>query len=122
VNRKRALLVIPIAILCQSGSLVLGKFAALQMAGYTPYDFATNLCYLGSLACLGVQALVWPLALRALPLFWSYLFMSAIYLVIPVVSRFVFHEQVTIWNAAGSLVITAGIVCLCAGKPREPAR
>lgn len=117
MTRGTAFLFVAISILCQSGSLILGKAGALAMDGYTPLDFATNAYYLASLACLGAQAIVWPLALRVLPLFWSYLFMSAVYLVIPVAGHFVFREHVTIWNAAGSLIIAAGIVFLCAGAP-----
>jgi hypothetical protein len=117
MSRNRAILFILVAISCQAGSITFGKFAALQMTGYTPLDFLMNVYYLASLACLAVQAVVWPLVLRSMPLFWSYLFMSAIYLIIPVISHFVFGEQISAWNLGGALVVAAGIVLLCTGAP-----
>lgn len=71
-----------------------------------------NYYYLASLACLGLQALCWPLALRRFPLFWSYMFMSALYVVIPLVSHFIFKETVSVCNVVGSVVIMAGIVMM----------
>ena len=105
----RALTFIALSLAGQICSAVFGKFAALAQTSFTPRLILGNRYYLLSLACLGLQAVCWPLALRQMPLFRAYLFMSGIYLAIPVLSRCVFHETVTAANMAGSLLIAAGI-------------
>jgi multidrug transporter EmrE-like cation transporter len=74
----------------------------------------SNYFYLVSLLCLGLQAVCWPLALRRFPLFWSYTFMSGVYVVIPVISHFIFKEHVSFRNIVGSITIMAGIAVMCA--------
>ncbi|WP_243318234.1 hypothetical protein [Geothrix paludis] len=93
-------------------SAVFGKRAAMVMTPFTVDRLSHNHYYLASLGCLALQALFWPLALRRVPLFKAYLFMSGIYLAIPLISRFVFNEHLTSFNLAGSLLIAGGIGCL----------
>ena len=105
------LLRLPSAIL-QTGALVFGKIAALQMATFHPAEVARNGPYWLSLACMGIQAVLWPQVLRRFPLFWSYLFTSTIYLAIPVVSWSVFKEPISHWNLIGSVLIVCGILTI----------
>lgn len=101
--------------------MVFGKFAALQITHFTLAASFSNPLYLASLGCLALQAVCWPLALRRFPLFWSYLFMSGIYVAIPLISHFVFGEKVSLANAIGAVVIMAGIVLvsLRGGESRD---
>ena len=107
-----------LSLFCQLMALVFGKYAALQSNGVlTVRDLLGNAPYLASLACLGVQAVVWPLALRRLPLFWAYLVMSGVYVAIPLVSWSIFHEIVSVANMLGAGLIMAGIIVMtCGGK------
>ena len=106
-----------LSLVCQILSSVFGKQAALAQTSFTPGAIFGNSFYLLSLACLGLQALLWPLALRRMPLFRAYMLMSGIYLAIPVISRFVFHEAVTPGNLAGAVLIAVGIgIVLWGGK------
>lgn len=107
-----AFVFILLSLMFQILSLIFGKSAALRMPVFSARTVMRNGYYLASLACLGLQALCWPLALRHFPLFWSYLFMSGIYVAIPVVSRFVYKEKVTFFNVLGSVIIMAGIVIM----------
>ena len=109
IRSGRALTFIALSLACQICSAVFGKFAALAQTSFTLRQILENRYYLLSLACLGLQAVCWPLALRHMPLFRAYLFMSGVYLAIPVLSRYVFHETLTAANLAGAVLIAAGI-------------
>ncbi len=99
-----------------------GKYAAMQSHGFlSAHGLLNNIPYLASLACLGVQAILWPLALRRLSLFWAYLVMSGVYVVIPIVSWLVFFEAVSVANILGAVLIMAGIIVMTCGK-NEAAR
>jgi len=116
----KGLIFLLLSILFQSLSIILGKFASLSIAHFTARGIFSNGYYLGSLACLALQAVVWPLALRRFPLFWAYLFMSAVYIVIPLAGHFVFGETLTPNNIVGALLIMAGIAVMSLGS-RRPA-
>jgi drug/metabolite transporter (DMT)-like permease len=113
MTRGGAFLCILLSLLFQSLALIFGKYAALRMTGFTLEAVLTNYFYLASLVCLGLQAVCWPLALRRFPLFWSYIFMSGLYVVIPVISHFIFKEHVSLRNIVGSVIIMAGIATMC---------
>ncbi|MFO1523059.1 MAG: hypothetical protein U1G05_13665 [Kiritimatiellia bacterium] len=67
---SRACLVVSITLLIASAWL--GKKAALANVDMSVTGLAGNPWYLAVLACLGVHALVWPLALRTIPLSIAY--------------------------------------------------
>lgn len=115
MKRWQAFLWIFLSLLFQVLTMILGKVAALRLRSFTLQEVAHNGPYLASLACLACQAVTWPQALRRFPLFWAYMFMSAIFLAIPVVSALFFHEPVTSRNLLGSAVIMAGMAVLLAG-------
>lgn len=98
-----------IAIVCQVCSVVLAKTAAISYLGIDRY---TSLEYIGSLVALMVQALVWQQALKRYPLSVAYPFMSAVFLIIPAVSFFVFDEPISAGQMAGAVLIAAGTVML----------
>lgn len=97
------------AVLAQSAALVLGKAAGL---GYSGIERYLSIEYIGSLAALMVQALVWQQALKRYPLSVAYPFMSAVFLIIPAVSYFVFDETISIGQIVGAVLIAAGTVML----------
>ena len=105
----------------QLGSVVLGKFASLSISHFDAAGVLLNPFYLSSLGCLGLQAITWPLVLRRLPLFYSYLLMSAIYPGIMAVSVAIFREKVTPMNYIGSILIMAGILLFVSGRKEARA-
>jgi drug/metabolite transporter (DMT)-like permease len=104
-----------LSLVCQVLSLILSKVAALRMHSFSLLGILHNGPYFASILCLGLQAIIWPLALRRLPLLKAYLFMSGLYIFIPPIAFFYFHEPVTGRNLLGSLVIMTGIGMLLTG-------
>jgi len=100
---------IVVAILAQSTSLLLAKNASIGATGINRY---LSIWYLGSLTALGVQAIVWQQALKRYPLSFAYPFMSAVFLIIPVVSVVVFDESLSAGQVVGAVLIAAGTVQL----------
>jgi len=117
---RSGLLFISLSLLFQCAALVFGKFASLNTTSFTPRGILTNEWYLATLLCLGLQAVSWPLALRRLPLFQSYVFMSAVYIVIPIASHFIFHEKVSVANMAGATLIAVGIIVMMREQREVP--
>jgi multidrug transporter EmrE-like cation transporter len=119
-SRARALVFLFTGILLQSAAGVLGKMAAkgLQSNGVT--EVALNPWTIASLACLALQALVWPLALRGLTLSTAYAFTSLQILNVLLASRLLFNEPVGAHHLAGAVLIMAGITALGLGM-REPS-
>lgn len=119
MKRFSPFLFILLSVFFQTLSAICIKFAGIRMQTFTPQAIITNPYYLGTLVCLGLQAICWPLALRRFPLFWAYLLMSGVYILIPFVSHLVFHETISAWNAAGLVIITCGIIFVLTGGRRE---
>lgn len=98
-----------LSVLAQSTALALGKAAALSYDGIDRY---LSVQYIGSLLALMVQALVWQQALKRYPLSVAYPFMSAVFLIIPAVSFFIFDERISPGQIVGAVLIAAGTVVL----------
>ncbi|MBI2435584.1 MAG: hypothetical protein HYV26_22240 [Candidatus Hydrogenedentes bacterium] len=105
-----------LSLLFQTASYGFGKQASLTIGAFSFWTVATNLPYLLSLLCLGLQAVAWQIALRKYPLSFAYFFMSILFINILLLGRFVFHETITRGNAAGSLLIIAGVILLTRGQ------
>jgi len=119
MSRGLAYLFIALSLLFQILSMVLGKVASLTMGAFTARGVLGNGYYLGCLACLVLQAGCWSLALRRFPLFYAYLFMSGVYLAIPVAGHYLFHESVSLANLGGAALIAGGILLLLGGGQVE---
>ena len=114
---SRACLIVSTLLLIASAWL--GKKAALANEHMSVSGLAGNAWYLAVLACLGMHALVWPLALRTIPLSIAYAVVNPLSLAgILVVARVAFGEPVTALNAAGAGVMVAGLWLLL-GPPRR---
>jgi len=101
-----------LSVLFQTASIGFGKQAAITINIFSLWAVVTNIHYLLSLACLGLQAIVWPLALRKYPLALAYFFMSSVFINIMLMSKFIFSEAITKGNIAGTGFIMAGIIIL----------
>ena len=106
------LLFILLSLIFQSMVIVFGKFASLTVQSITIENLLLSPYYMLTLGCLFLQAITWQQTLRFYPLSWSYMFMSGIYPVIMLSSYYIFHEQVTSGNLAGTLIIIIGVYSL----------
>jgi multidrug transporter EmrE-like cation transporter len=120
-GRARALVFLFTGILLQSAAGVLGKMAAKSLESNGVTEVALNPWTIASLACLGLQALVWPLALRGLALSTAYAFTSLQTLNVLLASRLLFDEPVGSHHLAGAALIMAGITTLGVGMRGPPA-
>ena len=117
-EKKRELagaLFVSLAILAQSGSLVLLKLAAISGAGVDRY---LSIWYVSSLLALGVQALVWQQALKRLPLSFAYPMMSVVFVIIPGASYLLFDETIAALQILGTGLIISGTVLIARTEHR----
>jgi multidrug transporter EmrE-like cation transporter len=112
------LLLVNLALI--AGQTGFGKQAALQQAAMTVGRVATNPWYWATMACLGVQALVWPLVLQRVPLGFAYGFNALSYVNTLLLSRFVFREHVSLANLLGAGLIMVGVMVWARGVERQP--
>ena len=110
-----------LSVLLQTASAGLGKQAAITIDRFTPVCLVSNPWYVLSLVCLGLQAVTWQLALRQYALSFAYFFLSLVYVNILILSRLVFHEDISMANLLGSGLIVAGVVLLTreGGEPGD---
>ncbi len=110
-----------LSLLFQSLAVILGKFASLYMDKFNLLNIISNPYYIISLFFLGLQAIIWPIALQKIPLFFAYLIMSLVYVVILFASLFIFKEKISLMNILGTILIIIGvlIVTLNQGKKND---
>jgi multidrug transporter EmrE-like cation transporter len=94
----------------------LGKQASLHQEAMTVAGVATNHWYWATMFCLGLQALVWPLVLKRAPLGFAYGFNSLSYVNTLLLSRFVFHEHISVQNMVGAGLIMGGVLLWARGQ------
>ena len=110
------MLCLNLSLLCQVLSVGFGKQAAISMTGFSTHSVVTNSYYLLSMLCLGLQSVLWPVALRRYQLSFAYFYMSVAYPAILFMSWLVFSEQVTAFNVAGALIIITGVNIMIVSK------
>jgi uncharacterized membrane protein len=103
-------------VVFSSLSAALGKHAALQLESFDAVSVATNPYYVASLICVGLQAIVWPHALRHYSLSYAYMTTSVVYINLLLIAYFVFGERITANNALGTTLIAIGNVALAQGR------
>lgn len=98
-----------LSLICQVLSAGFGKQAALVMSEYSAQAILGNVYYFLAMGFLILQAVFWPLALRGYSLTVAYFYMSLSYLGILAISRIFFHEEISVGNLIGTLLIMAGV-------------
>lgn len=73
-------------------------------------DHSTALLFALALAAYGASTLGWVLALRQVPLSTAYLFMSASFILVPLMAFFVLGEPVSLRVIIGGILIVSGIL------------
>lgn len=104
------------AIVFQSMSGIFGKYAALSVAP-SLIAIVTNMFYILSLGCLGLQAIVWQQALRYFPLSVAYPCISITSFIVLFSAAILFGEGITLLNIVGLIIVTMGIYILFGGEP-----
>lgn len=110
--KKMNYIYIFLSIFFQSFAVIFGKYASINMQYFNFNNIVSNSYYLGSLICLGLQALFWQLTLRSFPLFFAYMFTSLVYLIILFSSYILFAEKLSIMNLIGALFIIMGLLIM----------
>ena len=101
-----------------AGQLLL-KAGAQHLAGLDRLPFllaaARDMRVLAGLAAWIASTLCWLYVLRVAPLSRAYGLSSLTYVLIPLLSVYVFGEQVRRLHAVGTVLIIMGVACLVAG-------
>lgn len=102
-----------LSILFQSLASVFSKYAADSLEeGQGIFLLITNGFYVISIICLFVQALFWQYTLKKLELSVAYPVTAINNVIILALGYFIFHEDITLNNILGVLIIMVGIVTL----------
>ena len=105
-------LFIILSITFQAMGAVFGKYAALNMHGFSPVALLISLFFILALLSMLLQAIVWQQALRYYPLSLAYPCMSLANFIILLLSARFFNEGITPGNLLGLGIISIGIVIL----------
>jgi len=94
------------------------KKGAISLAGHDTISFShvlnsiKNIYILLGFLLYGISAISWLVVLSRTELSYAYPMISINYILIIFLSRFVFHEHLTINKLAGTLIICFGILVL----------
>ena len=113
-GKKLEYLCLFLSIVFQCAAYVAMKYAANGRNGGGDSGFLlrvlSNPYYWLSLFFLALQAIVWPLALRKLPLTFAYAATLMLYPLLLASSYLFFRESVSLRNLIGVVVIAAGLM------------
>lgn len=106
-----SIIAITVALLGTVAGQMLFKTSALAMNTAGTIVAWRPAIYFGlAVALYGVMSVMWTLALRELPLNRAYPFMAACFLIVPVVERFIFGQELPTQALIGGAIIAAGII------------
>jgi multidrug transporter EmrE-like cation transporter len=108
-----------LSLLLQGLGVTFSKYASITIINFNFFEIFKNSFFLLSVILLISQTLVWQMVLRYFNLFWAYLFFSGNYIVILLISYFVFKENISKANIIGALFIIIGIIILNIKFPKE---
>ena len=95
------------------------KSGAQRHAGLGRPEFllaaARDVHVLSGLAAWAASTVCWLYVLRVAPLSRAYLLSSLTYVVIPIMSIFIFGEQLRRMHVMGMILILVGVACLLSG-------
>jgi len=97
-------------LLLKKGMLVIGQTPQSfgEVLGFFGKAFS-NLYIIGGLICTLITALVWIVAVSKNELSYLYPFMAVTYLLVVLLSWWLFHENVTVLRIIGTAVICVGV-------------
>lgn len=107
-NSRILLLFIPVLIM--AAGQISAKTGSLILASQE--SFSINIFLVLSYFFLIMRGFIWIFIIRHVELSTAYPVMSINYVIILAVSVIFFNEELTVFNAAGSILITSGILLL----------
>lgn len=107
------LLLVNLVLIAGQGSF--GKLAANDQQGFSLLSILLNHWYIAALACMGVQAVLWPAILKRLPLGVAYGVLSLQYVNALLIGHWFFHEEITRANMVGGALIASGVILWARG-------
>jgi drug/metabolite transporter (DMT)-like permease len=117
--RGRTLALILSAVAFSALGQILLKSGAQRHAGLGRLEFVLaavrDVHVLSGLAAWTASTLCWLYVLRVTPLSRAYLLSSLTYVVIPIMSIFIFGEQLRRMHVMGMILILMGVACLLSG-------
>ena len=112
------LLILGAVALSATGQLLL-KSGARHLTGLGRFEFlraaASDVQIVSALTAWAASTLCWMYVLRAAPLSRAYALTSITYVLVPLVSVYLFGEQLRRVHVAGMVLIVLGIACVLAG-------
>jgi drug/metabolite transporter (DMT)-like permease len=99
------------AILLASGQLLFKQAALVSLERPLPGGFFT-LWMLSALCLYGVATLLWVWLLRTIPLSTAYPFSALGFVLVPLLAKMIFHENLTANFSVGAVLIVAGILVI----------
>lgn len=104
------------SVVCSSASQIFQKLAAVQTCETTASLRLINPYVLLSFASLGLALLLWLVVLSVMPVSQAYPMLSLSYIVVMLLARWLFKEQISLQHWLGAGLIMLGISCLMGGK------
>lgn len=104
-----------LSVICSSASQIFQKLAALQTDGKKSFMVANPYVLLSFLS-LGVALLLWLVVLSVMPVSQAYPMLSLSYIVVMLLARWLFKEQISLQHWLGAGLIMLGISCLMGGN------
>lgn len=106
--------IITICVLVIATGQLLFKTVGTRMGDngfeYLLTDRPTAFLFLLAIAAYGASTFGWVLVLRQVPLSTAYLFMSASFILVPMMSFFILGEPISARVVVGGMLIVAGIL------------
>lgn len=103
-----------LSIILTSTAQILQKFAANQsvQSENSAEKQSLNYFVLLSLGCLGLALLLWLVVLSVMPVSQAYPMLSLSYIIVMLLARWIFKEQIPWQRWLGAAFIMLGISCL----------
>ena len=117
IKNNRALFLLFIPVLIMAAGQISAKTGSLILASQE--TFSLNLFLVLSYLFLIIRGFIWIFIIRHVELSTAYPVMSLNYVIVLLISAFVFGEKITPFNAAGAALITAGVLLLLNENSRE---
>lgn len=102
-------LLILTAIGLSIGQVLLKKSANILNQLDNPWELLFKLPFIGGVSVYGLTAIIWIWALKSVPLSRGYMFMSLAFIIVPVMSYYIFQEPLTKHFWVGVALIIAGV-------------
>ncbi len=115
MKKIKSLLILHLALLVFSASMIFSKYCSMQ-----PFLSFRYILFFGlQVFCLGIFAIVWQMVLKQIPLSIAYANKGITIVWGMLIGYFLFQEKITLMNVIGVLIIIAGIVVIETGGQKH---